>query len=34
MNKLWFDTTRIMDKIELEVADVGLPKQLDMYTII
>ena len=30
MNKLWSDTTWIMDKIEPEVVDVGLLGQLDL----
>jgi len=34
MNKSWYDTTCIMDKIELEVADVDIPRQLDMCAII
>jgi len=34
MNKSWSDTTWIMEKIKPEVANVGLPRKLDMCAII
>lgn len=34
MNKSWSYTTLIMDKIKPKVADVGLPRQLDMCVVV